>query len=67
MDNFEYKIINLAYMFTKFFLLTFWIYLSWVIIMGWEIKIMIGENGMKLGYEGIVPSVIKFINFLGGK
>lgn len=67
MDSLEYKIINFAYMFTKFFLLTFWIYLSWVIIMGGEIKITIGENGMMLGYEGIVPSIIKFIKYLGGK
>lgn len=62
MGNIEYKLINFAYMFAKFFLLLFWIYLSWLIIMGGEIKITIGESGIVLGYEGIVPSIKKLLN-----
>lgn len=67
MDYIHYKLLNLGYIFAKFFLLLFWVYLTWVILSGGEIKIMIGENGVKLGFEGIIPSVKRLFSLLGGK
>ena len=67
MDYIHYKLLNLGYIFAKFFLLLFWVYLTWVILSGGEIKIMIGENGVKLGFEGIIPSAKRLFSLLGGK
>lgn len=64
MNNIEFKLINLAYVFAKFFLLLFWIYLSWLIWCGGEVKITIGDSGLVIGYEGILPSIKKLIQFI---
>lgn len=60
MDKLYYLIINLAYIFTKFFISVFWIYLTCLIFLGGEIKITLGKNGMRMGYEGLIPFVRSF-------
>ena len=61
MSNIEYKLINFAYVFAKFFLILFWMYLTWLIVCGGEITITIGKSGMTIGFEGIYLSVKKII------
>ncbi|MGL6185594.1 MAG: hypothetical protein ACRC1T_09480 [Clostridium chrysemydis] len=65
MDKLTYLIFNFAYIFSKFFFMTVWLYSTWVIFMGGEVKLTIGENGMRFGFEGIYPTLLKIINFLG--
>ena len=61
MKYIEYKLMNFTYIFAKFFLILFWLYLTWLIICGGEITITIGKSGMSIGFEGIYPTVKKII------
>lgn len=58
-----YYIINFAYIFAKFFLIVFWIYLTSLILLGGEIEITLSKIGMRIGYEGLIPFIKKFINY----
>ncbi len=57
-----YFINNFGYMFAKFFFLLIWAYMTLVIVFGGEWKIMIGDNslGIKFGFEGIIPSAMRW-------
>lgn len=60
-DKILYILINCAYIFTKFFFVLLWLYATWVIVCGGEVKLSIGDNGIKLGFEGIFPTIKRLI------
>ena len=60
-DKVLYILINCAYIFAKFFFLLLWIYATWVIVCGGEVKLSIGDNGVRLGFEGILPTIKRLI------
>lgn len=61
-DRTVFILMNCAYIFAKFFFILIWIYATWVIICGGEIKLSIGDNSIRLGFEGIIPTIKNYIN-----